>query len=432
MARVIDTFITEYGFRVDSASMRKAERAIGQVKDRINQIGNVALGVGAALTALGGNAAKAFIAFEDQLNKVHSLVGVSREQVRAWHPEVLRIAQETGQSATATAEALFFITSAGLRGERAINALQASAMGAASGLGEMKVIADLATSAMNAYGPATLSAMSAVDTLTAAVRLGKLEPEALAGAMGQVLPVASNLGVSFDEVAGAMAGMSKTGTDARVASTQLKAILTGILKPTADTERSMNRLGLSSAGLQETLADPKEGLWTALTQIKDAVGDSKAEMAAIFPNVRSLSGVFDLLGASLEDNKTLFADIADSTDEANNAFAAAQTNAFFVQQFKSSVESAKITLGKSMVETWIPFIQRMTELLNRFSEGGTRLHRFVSIVLTSGPAILAFGLTLKALAFALGGVATAIRGVAIALITKHLSLIHISEPTRPY
>jgi hypothetical protein len=74
---------------------------------------------------------------------------------------------------------------------------------AAVGLGETKTIADLATSAMNAYGSDTLSASAATDILATAVREGKLEASELAGSMGGVIPIASNLGVEFHEVAGA-------------------------------------------------------------------------------------------------------------------------------------------------------------------------------------------------------------------------------------
>jgi hypothetical protein len=86
-----------------------------------------------------------------------------------------------GVSANEAADALFFITSAGLRGAGATEVLEASLKGAAIGLGDTKTIADLATSAVNAYGESTLGGAEAVDVLAEAVRLGKLEPAELAG-----------------------------------------------------------------------------------------------------------------------------------------------------------------------------------------------------------------------------------------------------------
>jgi hypothetical protein len=97
-------------------------------------------------------------------------------------------------SANEAAEALFFITSAGLRGAGATEVLEASLKGAAIGLGDTKTIADLATSAVNAYGEATWVVLK---RLMFWLRLCDLESWNLLSsleAMGQVLPLASNLG----------------------------------------------------------------------------------------------------------------------------------------------------------------------------------------------------------------------------------------------
>jgi TP901 family phage tail tape measure protein len=103
---------------------------------------------------------------------------------------------------------------------------------------------------MNAYGSDVLSAAQATDILASAIREGKLEPAALAGVMGPLLPIASDMGVQFDEVGAALAAMSKTGTDAAMGATQLKNIMTALLKPTVGAEKALGEMGLSSEGLR--------------------------------------------------------------------------------------------------------------------------------------------------------------------------------------
>ena len=102
--------------------------------------------------------------------------------------------------------------------------LEASAKGAAVGLGQTKVVADAATSAVNAYGAENLSGSAAVDVLTAAVREGKVEADRLAPAIGKAIPVASAMGIEFHEVAAAIASMTRTGTDARTSAIQLRPV----------------------------------------------------------------------------------------------------------------------------------------------------------------------------------------------------------------
>ena len=114
-------------------------------------------------------------------------------------------------------------------------------------------MADLATSALNAYGIENLSASQATDILTAAVREGKLSADSLAQSMGTVLPVASQLGVGFNEVGATFAAMSRTGTDAAMAATQIRGVLFALLKPTKQAKDTLEEFGLSAAGLRHCL-----------------------------------------------------------------------------------------------------------------------------------------------------------------------------------
>ena len=95
--------------------------------------------------------------FEASMTKITSLVGVSREQVQAWTSDVLKMAKVTGRGPEELADALYFVTSAGIRGADAMKVLEMSAKASAAGLGDTKVVADLVTSAINAYGRENLS-----------------------------------------------------------------------------------------------------------------------------------------------------------------------------------------------------------------------------------------------------------------------------------
>jgi TP901 family phage tail tape measure protein len=119
------------------------------------------------------------------------------KQVEEWNSQVLDMSRSVGRGPTELADALFFVTSAGIRGAEAMEVLEMAAKASAAGMGETKVVADLVTSAMNAFGKENLSAAEATDILTATVREGKAEADSLAQAMGFVLPVAAEMGVKF-------------------------------------------------------------------------------------------------------------------------------------------------------------------------------------------------------------------------------------------
>jgi TP901 family phage tail tape measure protein len=223
------------------------ESALNKTSARLKSFGTKAQAIGTKLsksltlplTLAGGAGIKLAADFDKSMTKIESLVGIAGEEVAKMGETAKQMATDTGRSASEAADALFFITSAGLEGEQAMNVLNASLQAAAVGLGDTATVADLATSAMNAYGSDTLGASDATDVLVAAVREGKLESTELSSAMGSVLPIASNMGVSFNEVGAAFAAMSRTGTNAAVASTQLRGILNGLLKPTQDAEDAL-------------------------------------------------------------------------------------------------------------------------------------------------------------------------------------------------
>ena len=307
------------------------------------------VGIGAAITKVSAD-------FETSLSKIVGLVGVSREQVNDWKEDILALSRETAKAPGELAEAMFFVTSAGLKGKEALDVLGMSARAAAAGLGETKVVADLVTSAMNAYGIENLSASKATDILVATVREGKAEAPELAAAMGQVLPVSSAMGISFDQVGAAIAGMTRTGTNAATASTQLRQIMVSILKPSSQARDTLESLGLSAGGLRSQIKE--QGLLATLQTLVDSFGDNEEASAQVFGNVRALAGVMDLLGGNAESNVAIFDSLKDSSGALDHAFeAVSETAGFKMQQAVVTLKTIMIDLG----DTLLPMVASAAE-----------------------------------------------------------------------
>lgn len=247
--------------------------------------------------------------FDESMTKIVTLVGVSRDQVNAWKEDLIKMGPEVGKSPSELADALFFVTSAGLRGKAALDALKASAEGSSLGLGETKVVADAATSAVNAYGAANLDAEKAVAILVATVREGKAEAPEIAAALGQIVPIASAVGVGFDQVGASIAAMTRLGANAAESATSLSAILSTVAKGgTHEADVALGQLGLSFSDLRKSLRD--NGLIDTLLMLQKKIGDNEEAMTTIFPNVRALRGLFNLLGSNVEEARRIFASMA--------------------------------------------------------------------------------------------------------------------------
>lgn len=356
-----NTFISNFGSSLQTLGSKMT--AIGGALTRSITLPLAAAGV--AVLKLGSD-------FESSMEKIIGLVGVSRGQVELWKKELIKLGPELGKSPNELADALFFITSAGIKGAEALDVLTMSAKASAVGLGETKVVADLVTSAMNAYGKENLSASQATDILVAAVREGKAEASALASAMGGVLPIASAMGVEFDEVSAAIAAMTRTGTDANTASVQLKAILASLLKPSKEAADTLDMMGTSAEKLRKKLKD--EGLLATLMELDKLTKKYGEEtVAKVFPNIRALSGFLDLMGSNVEDNVKIFDSLKNSTGMLDEAFkGTSETLEFKFNQSLSQLKSTAISFFDVMKKALIPILDKFTKVLgditNKFSK----------------------------------------------------------------
>ncbi len=323
------------------------------------------------LTLVGGASIKMALDFDKSMTQIQSLVGLASDEVNEMGRVARQMALATGKSSGEAAEALFFITSAGLRGSEAMEALKASLQASAVGLGETKTIADLATSAMNGYSNEGLTASQATDILVASVREGKLEASELAGAMGGVIPIASSMGVGFDEVGAALAAMSRTGTNAANGATQLNAILMSIKKPTDDAVNAFTMLGTSQEEISKSLAE--KGLMPTLMDLSTRLNKTGMDVAKIFPNVRALKGVLDLTGSGAKTNVDIFNSLNETLGASEDAFNKTKESASF--QFQASLNAARetmVSLGQQLLVAVIPVVQKMVgfirNLFNAFQQ----------------------------------------------------------------
>ena len=334
---------------------RRMERSLGRVDRGFGSVMQSVRRFGGALAVLGG--AAGFIGvlrqtgrFNEALAKTVGLVGINRRQVQAWRRDILALAGEVGRSPQALAEALFFVTSAGLRGADALNTLRASAKASASGLGETKDVALAAGAAMNAYGSANLSAEMAVATLIATVREGNLEASALAGSIGQVIGTAAEMKIEFHEVGAAIAALTRVGRNAEQAVTEINGILLALLKTGGAAEAQLKKVNLSFEQLRRIAAD--EGLLAAMLKIRDAFKGNAAAMRLVITDARAFRGMLSLVGSTAETTKEIFASLAQTTeDDVNRTFEETDNELRKVTRATESLNASMIILGSEILPT---------------------------------------------------------------------------------
>ncbi|NMB66004.1 MAG: phage tail tape measure protein, partial [Spirochaetes bacterium] len=213
------------------------------------------------------------------------------------------------------------------------------------------------------------------DVLVAAVREGKAEASGFAAAMGSLTPIASNLGVSIDQVAGAMAGITLTGSTAAQAATYLRGIFNVLMKETKQGAVAMDEASQALGTMKTSYADLRKilreqgvmALMAKLNELTEAYDETL--VSKVFPNIRAMLGVLSLSGKNMKYNSEIIKEITNSSGSLSKAFAAvADTIKVRYDKAFSTAQVSMISLGKSIAESLIPILEYLVQALDRVAK----------------------------------------------------------------
>lgn len=342
------------------------------------------------LALIGGAAVKMAMDFEVAMAKAVGLAGLMERDVTRVSDAILKLAGETAQSPVELADAFYYLSSAGLSTKQSLDAIKYAAQAATAGLGEASVISDVLSSAMNAYRKEGLSAYDATNALVGAVKYGKGEAQDFAGALGRVIPLSAQMGISFQETTAAVAGMTQMGLDAFEAVTAMRGIMVQLISPAQQAEETLATVGLSAAILRQEIKD--KGLVATLQHLSAAFGGNEEAIASIFPEVRGLVGMLNLTGQNAANTEKIVRKLTGETDFLGAAFnKMASTDAFQMKQAMSELQVAMIGLGQALLPIVVKIVQFGKAVGEAFSGLSEPVQQFIggllTIVAVVGPVI---------------------------------------------
>lgn len=358
--------------------LEKAQREIQKLQDKSKtagdkfaDVGRKFQEVGGKMSKVGGNLTKSLTVpiagigtaavlsaseFEESMAKIVGLVGISADKVDEMRGGVLDLAGATSKAPKELSDALFVITSAGLRGEDAMSALESASKASAAGLGDTTDISRALSGAMNAYGSETLSAAQATDIIVAAARAGNFETSQFAGSLGDVLPAATLAEASFADTAGAVALLTRTNGDAGKSITQVRALFNKLGTPTKQTIKALSDVGLTAGDLRDSMAE--QGLVGTLDLLNDAFGGNQEAIGNALGSVEAQSAAFTILNSDAQTITDTFGLVADSAGITDEAFGVVQeTTAFKLRKAMTDLKSSLIELGDII----LPFVQKFAD-----------------------------------------------------------------------
>jgi TP901 family phage tail tape measure protein len=279
--------------------------------------------------------------FEDGMANVSTLLqGDVSNRIEELGDNIQQLQVQTGQTAETLTDGLYQVISA--FGDTAASAeiLETATKAAAAGGAAVADSVNLISAVTKGFGDTSAeAAQKASDLAFETVRMGQTTFPELAASMGAVIPLASTLGSSQEELYGAFATLTGvTGSTAEVA-TQLRATYTDLLSPSKEMAAALKDMGYESG----QAAIEAIGLNGTLQGLKESVDGDELAFANMFASVRSQTAVLALAGSQAENftEKTLaMADAAGATD-----------TAFGKMQATFSASVAKLTEVGNVIKT---------------------------------------------------------------------------------
>ena len=221
--------------------------------------------------------------------------------------------------------------------------------------------------------------------------------------------MAAELGISFDQVGGGLAFLTRASGDAAMSATQLGGVMKSFLKPSQQAKKVLGEIGVD---LHELRAAASADLLGALQGLRKQLEANGYEMSNVFEDIRGLNGALQLTGVATGAAREVFDELADSTGKLDEAFRGVQKTAQFkVSVAMSSMKASLITLGEQILPVVVPMIAALAGWIGSLATAFGNM---------SGPAqkvVVIFGLVLAAagpLLMLLGSLTTALSTLSVA------------------
>lgn len=220
------------------------EKTLEKTSKSFKNVGaKLSIGLTAPIAGLGATAIKMAVDFNASMAQIGTLIPGNTKRVNELKGSVQDIAIATGKSSKDIAGGLFQVISAFGDSAEAAEVLRINAVAAAGGLSTTTDAINLTSAVTKAYGDTSAEAVRKVTDLAFQTnKLGQTTFPELAGALGRVTPLAKALGVTQEELFGAMATLTGVTGNTNEVSTQLRATYQALLKPTAEMAGALSNI----------------------------------------------------------------------------------------------------------------------------------------------------------------------------------------------
>lgn len=333
---IIDTRIDEAGFSKGLNMMKTAAVA----------------GV-AAITAAIGTASVAVIKlgseFEQANAKASTLFGDAQVDMTQYQGKMLELSTKTGLAASELGNTMYDALSAGIPASddmsEALGFLEKNTKLAKAGFTDVNTATTATAKVLNAYKMDVSETDRIHKVLMQTQNKGITTVNELGSVLSQVTPTASAMGVSFEQVGAALAGMTAQGTPTAQATTQLNQLIA--------------ELGKNGTQANKAMMDMYEGMGYGKKSFKELMDEG----------VTLVDIIVDMEGYAKENDKSLI-DMFGSLEAGKAALSMAGDNAITFTNNLEAMKTKTDVVGEAYDKVTDTFKEKSAKVVNSLKNVG--------------------------------------------------------------
>ncbi|UYL93778.1 tape measure protein [Geobacillus phage vB_GthS_NIIg9.7] len=441
-----------------NASINKHTTAWGKMQERLSSVGNnlrdvgqrmqsvgqsMATSMGAAATAIGGAlgfAVKKSMDFEAQIDRVGAIAGATPSELKKLEKASLDLGASTSKSATEVAEGMEIMAAMGYNTNQILAAMPGIIAAAEASGEDMALVADTVSSALNSFGLEAAEAARVADVLAQAANDSAAGIQDMQYTFKYAAPVASQLGISLEQLAAAAEIMANNGIRGEQAGTTLRAALIRLSDPPKEAAATLKELGVRVKDSSGKML-PFNQIIAQLSKSTEKMGNAQkiAALSTIF-GTEAASGMLTVIEAGPEKFNELTKSLENSAGASQEAAKKMKDNLKgSLEELQGAFETAQITIGNALapaIEKVAGYIKNLIDWFNNLSPSAQKTIATIGAVVAVLAALGAgIGVTLGIIGVAasgIGALSTAFGTVAgviskaggmIGLFSKALGLI---------
>lgn len=243
--------------------------ATGKATGSLGRMG-APLGLVALATAgIGAVAVKAAANFQSATTHLVTDAGVSANAIDGVRAAILQVSADTGTSAAQVTQAMYHISTSGIKAQQAIDVMRVAAEGAKVGNADLDTVSRALAGTLVSFTGKGYSATQMMNALITTTASGDVTLQNLTTGLGNVVPNAASAGLGFEQVGGAIATMTSQSVSAQRATMQLNRMISSLENPSNIASKEMAALGLSATDVSQHIG--QRGLTGTLDVLTNAI-----------------------------------------------------------------------------------------------------------------------------------------------------------------